>query len=135
MRESIKFLKENEKGWQQRRIGEVDRIKEEEKMERLAICKQKRKRYGIRKLNKEEQKRIRERTSERIEIAQAKANYWKLHRGGGVATKNAKEWERVRESIILLEEKGRWRRDEEDIGEDKPVESSQDTATGVRDEQ
>ena len=69
MRESIKFLKENEKGWQQRRIGEVDRIKEEEKMERLAICEQKRKRYGIRKLNKEDQKRIRERKSERIEIA------------------------------------------------------------------
>ena len=68
MRESIKFLKDNEKGWQQRRIGEVDRIKEEEKMERLAIGEQKRKRYGIKKLNKEEQKRIKERTSEIIEI-------------------------------------------------------------------
>ena len=65
MRESIKFLKDNEKGWQQKRVGEVDRIKEEEKKERLAIGEQKRKRYGIKKLNKEEQKRIKERTSEK----------------------------------------------------------------------
>ena len=35
LRESVRFLKENEKGWQQRKIKEVDRIKEEEKDERL----------------------------------------------------------------------------------------------------
>ena len=64
LRESISFLKENEDGWQQRRIKEVDRIKEEEKKDRLEICKEKKKRYGIKKLNKEENRRLKERTEE-----------------------------------------------------------------------
>ena len=44
LRESVAFLKENERHWQQRRIKEVDRIKEEDKIDRLAVCKQKKKR-------------------------------------------------------------------------------------------
>ena len=41
LRESMRFLKENEDGWQRRRIKEIERIKEEEKVERLAIVAQK----------------------------------------------------------------------------------------------
>ena len=83
LRESMSFLKENESKWQHRRIKEVDRIKEEEKKDRLAICKEKKKRYGIKKMNKEENRRLKERTEERIMISKAKANYWKKYRGRG----------------------------------------------------
>ena len=64
-----------------RKIKEVDRIKEEEKRDILAICKEKKKRYDIKKMNKEENRRSKERTEERILIFQAKANYWKKYRG------------------------------------------------------
>ena len=87
-RESISFLKENERHWQQRKIKEVDRIKEEEKTDRMAVCKQKKRRYGIQKMSKEENKRMKERTEERIIISQAKANYWKRHRGEESMTKS-----------------------------------------------
>ena len=82
LRESISFLKENENKWQQRRIKEVDRIKEEEKKDRLVICKEKKKKYGIKKMNKEDNRRLKERTEEKILISQAKAN-WKKYRGRG----------------------------------------------------
>ena len=107
-RESVSFLKENERHWQQRKIKEVDRIKEEEKIDRLAVCKQKKRRYGIQRMSKEENKRMKERTEERIIISQARANYWKRHRGEGVG-KNDKEWSALREGILALEEdKGGW---------------------------
>ena len=83
MRESGSFLKENDDKWQQRKIKEVDRINEEEKKDRLVICKEKNKKYGIKKMNKEENRRLKERTEERIMISQAKANYWKKYRGRG----------------------------------------------------
>ena len=44
---------------------------------------EKKKMYGLNTLTKEEKRRLGERTNERIEIANARANYWKLHRGGG----------------------------------------------------
>ena len=54
--------------WQQRKIKEVNRIKEEEKKDLLAICKEKRKRYGAKykNLSKEESKKLKKRTEERI---------------------------------------------------------------------
>jgi hypothetical protein len=91
LRESISFLQENERHWQQRKIKEVDRIREEEKMDRLAVCKQKKRRYGIQRMSKEENKRMKEKTEERIIISQAKANYWKRYRGEGEG-KNDKVW-------------------------------------------
>ena len=81
LRESISFLKKNESKWQHRKIKEVERIKNEEKADRLAISRQKKKKYGIKQLNKEENRRIKERTEERIHISQAKANYWKTKKG------------------------------------------------------
>ena len=41
MRESITFLKTHEEKWRTRRIEECDRIKEEEKIDRLAIAREK----------------------------------------------------------------------------------------------
>ena len=83
LREARTFLKENEDGWKERRNGEIKKIKEQEKKERLEIVAEKKRRYGLQKISKEENRRIGERTKERIEIANARANYWKLHRGGG----------------------------------------------------
>ena len=47
LKESIKYLRENEVSWQHRKIGEIERIKAEERQDRLAIVNEKRKRYGI----------------------------------------------------------------------------------------
>ena len=62
-----------------------ERIMEEEKKDRLAIASQKKKIYGLKRLNKEENSRLKKRTEERLELSQAKANYWKWHRGEGRA--------------------------------------------------
>ena len=99
LRESISFLKKNESKWQHRKIKEVERIKNEEKADRLAIRRQKKKKYGIKLLNKEENKRIKERTEERIIISQAKANYWKMHRGEerGYKEMNGEHWRNMKE--------------------------------------
>ena len=58
MRESITFLKTHEEKWRTRRIEECDRIKEEEKIDRLAIAREKKKRYGLKKLSVEENRRL-----------------------------------------------------------------------------
>ena len=46
----------------------MNRIKEEEKKDRLAICKEKKKRYGTKykNLSKDEGKKLKTRTEERI---------------------------------------------------------------------
>ena len=110
LRESITFLKENEKKWQHRKIQEVERIRIEERSERLAICTQKKKRYGIKQLNKEENRRIKERTEERILVSQAKANYWKMHRGKETGYKELykEHWSKLKDGILALEEEGSW---------------------------
>ena len=97
LRVSMEFLRENDAQWQTRRIEEVDRIKEEEKKDRLAICKEKKKIYGIKKLKR--------RTEERVAVSQAKANYWKQHRSGG-GIENKENWKKLREGIMALEEDG-----------------------------
>ena len=38
LRVSMEFLRKNDTKWQTRKIEEVDRIKEEEKTDRMAIC-------------------------------------------------------------------------------------------------
>jgi hypothetical protein len=77
MRESMDFLRKKKEKWKERRIEESKRIKEEEKRDRLAIVKEKKKRHGIKVLSREESKRLRMRTEERLEITKAKENYWK----------------------------------------------------------
>ena len=68
IRTSLEFLRSNEEKWRCGRIEECERIKEEDKKDRLEIPKEKR-------LSKEENKRLKSRTEEKIEIARAKENY------------------------------------------------------------
>jgi hypothetical protein len=50
MREAVIFLRENTDKWRERRIEECDRIREEDKRDRLAVSKEKKKRYGMKRL-------------------------------------------------------------------------------------
>jgi hypothetical protein len=52
MRESMEFLRSNSDKWQERKILECERIRQEEKEDRLAVIKVKKKRYGIGKLSR-----------------------------------------------------------------------------------
>ena len=87
----------------------MNRIKEEEKKDRLAICKEKKKRYGTKykNMSKEESKKLKTRTEERIEISQAKANYWKRFRDGGERDMeegdHMEAWKGLRKAIVALE--------------------------------
>ena len=89
---------------------ECDRIREEVKKDRLAVVKEKKRKYGIRRLNKEDNMRITKRTEERLEIAKSKENLWRKHRGQGeMKTGEEDAWETLREKIMELEEVGAWR--------------------------
>ena len=83
MRETTKYLKENDTGWTKRKMKETARIRAEEKADRLAIVAEKKKRYGLNRLSKEENKRLKERTEDRVTLAMARGNYWKHYREGG----------------------------------------------------
>ena len=101
IRLSTEYLKQNEPKWRTRKIEECERIKEEEKKDRLAIASQKKKRYGLKRLNKEENSRLKKRTEERLELSQAKANYWKWHRGEGRAeSREQRRWSRRKERSL-----------------------------------
>ena len=118
MRESVNFLKENDERWRSRRILEFDRIREEEKLDRLALVKVKKLKYGRSRASKEENMRLKKRTEERLEISQAKANLWKKFREGPVNLNEEefKAWETVSRSVKELEEHGSWI-DQEEAGE------------------
>ena len=72
MRNCIDFLKKNGTKWRERQIEECKRIREEEKKDRLAVVRVKKRKYGLKRLSKEENMRITLRTEERLEIAKAK---------------------------------------------------------------
>ena len=80
LRESITFLKSKEVIWRTRRLEECSRIREEEKRDRLAVVAVKKRKYGVKRMTKEENSRIKERTEERLEIATAKTNYCRNYR-------------------------------------------------------
>ena len=50
MRISTEYLKKHEAKWRTRKIEECERIKDEEKKDRLAIASEKKKRYGLNRL-------------------------------------------------------------------------------------
>ena len=106
LRMSISFLKQNEEGWKLRKMKECERIREEEKQDRLALAREKKRKYGIKKISKEENQRLKKRTGERLEIASAKANLWKKFREGGedLSEREVAAWEAVRTSVMELEE-------------------------------
>ena len=53
MRVSMEFLRKNKEKWRERKLEETKRIKEEDKRDRLAVAKEKKKRYGIKGLSRE----------------------------------------------------------------------------------
>ena len=117
LRTSTKYLKEKEDDWRCRRIVECTRIKEEEKKDRLAFIKEKKKRYGLKRLSKEENSRITLRTEERLDIARGKTNLWRKFGLGRKGNENeeldeeeCKAWEEVQRLVLELEEEeGSWR--------------------------
>ena len=115
MRMSVEYLKQNEDRWRCRKIDECERIKEEEKKDRLAIVKGKKKRYGLQKLSKEENRRLKSRTEDRIEIAKAKENYWRKFRQKNDNEMEEEEddaWRNLEKGILMLEERGTWIQEE-----------------------
>ena len=83
----------------------------------MAIRKEKKRRYGLNRLNKEESMRLKRRTEERLELAQAKTNYWRWYseRGKG-GMEEGKEpgggeetmWYNLKEEIAALEGEEDW---------------------------
>ena len=80
MKEAVKFLKENSDSWRERRIEECERIRLEEKEDRFAVIRMKKKRYGLTTLSKEERMRLKGRTEEKLLLAKTKSNLWKMAR-------------------------------------------------------
>ena len=116
-------MKENEVKWTTRKIKECERIKEEDKRDKLAIVKEKTRRYGLSKLNKEETQNLRMRTEERLELTQAKTNYWRWYRekgkrvlqGGKEPGREDTMWINLREEISALEGEEEWKKGEFEI--------------------
>ena len=77
------------------------------------MVREKKKRYDLKKLSKEENQRLKIRTEERLEVARAKENLWKRFRGDKedreMVEDEIKAWESLREGIMELEEEGVWR--------------------------
>ena len=120
MRRCITYLKENGIKWRERRIRECDMIREEEKRDRLAVVRVKKRKYGLKKLSKEENKRMTLRTEERLEIAKVKENLWRRHRGegktSGMGEEEEEAWEILKQKVEELEEKeGAWKTQERTI--------------------
>ena len=119
MRTSIAFLKDREGVWRSRRIAECERILEIDKKDRLAVVKMKKKRFGIKKISKEENLRLGVRKEERLEIARAKENLWRHHRGPKDRDLEEEEevaWRKLQEGIETLEEgDGEWIEEEDRV--------------------
>ena len=80
LRECMNFLKENSKRWQERKLKECERVREEAKEDRLAVVRMKKKRYGIKTMSKEENVRFKEMSERKVLLAKARGNLWKLTR-------------------------------------------------------
>jgi hypothetical protein len=106
MRLSISYIKSKEGAWNTRRVEECTRIREEERKDRLAVVAVKKRKYGGKRLSKEESMRMKERTERRMEISKAKSNYWKNYRerGDEMDEEEKTAWMRVKEGIMIIEE-------------------------------
>ena len=103
LREATSFLKKNADGWNERRIEECERVKREEKEDRLAIVKEKKKRYGLKKMSKEESMRMKQRTEEKIMLAKMRSNLWKRYRDGRQEEEGEEEkmaWSRAEDALL-----------------------------------
>jgi hypothetical protein len=95
-------------------------------------------RYGLKRLSKEENKRLKMRTEERIEIARAKENYWKKYRDQGDKDMKEEEkeaWVHVEKGILMFEEDGSWINEDRRITKEEIADDSiPDAEDGGRDE-
>ena len=102
----------------------------EEKEDRIAVIREKRKRYGTKGMNKDENQNLKRRTEEKKELAMAKSNYWKWHRGGGKGEKreeNAPRWENLKKAITELDNRELKRRESDGgLDEDRTTETKND---------
>ena len=106
LREASSFLKKNANRWQERRIEECERVRREEKEDRLAIVKEKKKRYGLKKMSKEENMRMKERTEEKLLMAKIRSNLWKRYREGRQEEEEeGLAWRKAEEAMADLEDK------------------------------
>ena len=73
----------------------------------------KKRRYGLKRLSKEENSRLKLRTEERLILAKVRENLWRRYRGGGAERKNPplgegekeeEAWRRLEEGLQLLDE-------------------------------
>ena len=114
MREAVKFLRENDMKWQERKIEEWGRIKLEEKKDRLAMVEIKKGRYGAKlaKLTKDENSKIRMRTEERKEMAVVMRNLWRKCREMGdendIDEEERLAWEKIHDCLENEDEKDTW---------------------------
>ena len=107
-------MKENYSKWQERKVEEWDRIKQEEKRDRLAVAEMKKKRYGAKmaKLTKEESSKLKLRTEERKELALIRKNLWKRFRevDEEIEMEEGEKlaWLRISNCLENDDEKGEW---------------------------
>ena len=114
MRESMAFLKENSHKWQERKVTECEKMKQEAKEDRLAVSRMKKKRFGIKRLSKEENKRLKERAEDRILLAKARGNLWKLARNPeerDMEDREEEAWRVMGEGAMEFTEKDDWEDD------------------------
>ena len=106
LRLSTDFLKQNAPKWRTSRIEECARIKELEKEDRLSIVKEKKKRYRLKRLSKEENLRLKMRTEERIEFWKWYREDGRVQRTGDQIGKKEEErrelWNRLKARIMAL---------------------------------
>jgi hypothetical protein len=107
------YLQTHEEGWRIRKLKEYERIREEEKMDRLAVVREKKRKYGLKRISKEENMRLKRRTEESLEVASDKANLCRQFRDRNKeltpTEEEAEAWEGLRASVMELEEDGSWR--------------------------
>ena len=98
-----------------RKLEDCERVREEEKRDRLAVVAMKKKRYGVKTLSKEESMRLKTRKEERLEIGEAGSNLWKMMRKGEILEEERLSlWEEVYKGVIdLQEEDDVWEKDRE----------------------
>ena len=76
------------------------------------MTKEKKKRYGIKRLSKEENRTMTTRTEDRLEIAKAKENLWRKFRERKETEEEVMEeeeeeaWRSLKKGILELEEEG-----------------------------
>ena len=134
----MEYLAKNKEKWQSRRIAECKQIKEEEKADRLAIVREKKKRYGLKGLSKEESKRLRSSTEDKIMMATARANLWKRFRDPGskdidMEQEEMKAWDGIKKSLDDLGEGGQHDgQDQQAAGSSADGQGPQVTGSSVR---